>query len=153
MRPGFGDKKLRPLQAKIKYQSAFYIFLLEEVAIFCYRNRVANKIFSFAHLYYIVLLVQKHLQTFFQKNKYDRFFYLLNWEHIRQIIWFLIRFGFFFNCITKAVLRCGCHIDSRVTIKTLISKSSMHSVLFLSLSKQICVLETFSKSTWFHKQS
>ena len=35
------------------------LFLLEEVAIFCYRKRFANKIFSFAHLYYITFFSTK----------------------------------------------------------------------------------------------
>ena len=32
------------------------LFLLEEVAIFCHRNRVANKIFNLAHLYNIIYI-------------------------------------------------------------------------------------------------
>ena len=42
-----------------KSKNNFYIlFLLEEVAIFCHRNRVENKIFNFAHLYYIIKFCQ-----------------------------------------------------------------------------------------------
>ena len=53
-------KILPPLQAKIKYltlklnsliKQFNILFLLEEVAIFFHRNRVANKILNFAHLY------------------------------------------------------------------------------------------------------
>ena len=47
-------KKLRPLQAKIKYQCELkkikYLFLLEKVAI----TGVTNKIFNLAHLYYMI---------------------------------------------------------------------------------------------------
>ena len=49
------------------------LFLLEEDAIFCHQNRVANKIFNFAHLYYKMkdkyFIIQKALFFYVSKLK------------------------------------------------------------------------------------
>ena len=70
LQPGFGDKKLQPLQAKIKYQCAhfaFYISFIKAYVSFCYKTSLLVESFFLIIFDHIWLQVKCFIII---KNKY-----------------------------------------------------------------------------------